>query len=218
MPSSKQTDPPAGNDRFDAEVYRVLNEKDPRALGGGPCEDKHLKVQIGAETEPSAVLFHGNQSARWMDCAKCGLRMGTYPLNDNGRKSVVVLDPVIVEEALTRIKDIGMWNDCNKKLVDGMIKIIQGERQVSAACTHKEVRASRLPLFKPANFRNQYAQSSTEQSKVKKEVEAEKSSGSTSKTVQVKITMVVCQLCNEEGHGAPDCYLLNAQFEHNEED
>jgi hypothetical protein len=218
MPSAKQTVHAAEEDKFDAEFYRLLNEKDPRALGGGPCEDKHLKVQVGAKTEQSAVLVHGNQSARWVDCAKCGLRMGTYSRSDNGRKSIVVLDPLIVEEALTRIKEMGMWDECSKKLVDGMIKIIQGERQVRDACTKKVVKEGPLPLFTATMPQLECSQSCSDQNKVKKEVEAEKSSASSCRTVKVEPSLIVCQLCYDEGHQAPDCYLLNAQFEHDEED
>jgi hypothetical protein len=218
MPSAKKIVHPAEDDRFDAAAYRGHNERDPRALSGGPCEDKHLVVQIGPRTDPGSELFSGNQSARWVDCAKCGLRMGTYPFKGNGGKTIVVVDPSIVEEALTRIKEMGMWNECSKKLVDGMIKIIEGERQVSAASTQNVVTTRPLPMFKTAASQMKQLPSCAEPDKMKKRVESAESVSSTTSKLKVKNTLIVCQICNDEGHGARDCPELIWQYEEEQED
>jgi hypothetical protein len=205
MSSAKQKVHPAEDDRFDAKAYRAHNEKDPRVLGAGPCEDKHLKVQFGPSMDPSSEFVHGNQFARWVDCAKCGLRMGTYPFKGTVGKFGVDVDPSMVEEALSRIRGMKWWSECSKMLVDGMIKIIEDERQGSAAGTQNVMKKKHPALSKAGRSPLQHVCACCEPYFVKKESEAEQSIDPPKKKVKVNPTMIVCQLCSEDGHGAKDC-------------
>ncbi len=46
MPTSKTWKHPADDERFDATAYKSHNDKDPRSLGAGPCENKHLVALV----------------------------------------------------------------------------------------------------------------------------------------------------------------------------
>ncbi len=212
MPTCKTWTHPADDERCDASVYKSHSEKDPRAIGAGPCEDKHLLALGGSKTHPCGMLFNGNQAARWVDCATCGLRMGTYPFRGHSGKFMVEVNPTIVAQALSRIMEMNKWNECNKKLVDGMIMIIEGERQVDDAATSTSVRSRPKPKVISAKSQVKPPTSGS----VPEEPRDELLAGSSIATMQEQevgdFILVTCQICNEEGHGARECPDLQAHL------
>jgi hypothetical protein len=213
MPTSKTWKHPADDERFDATAYKSHNDKDPRSLGAGPCENKHLVALVDSKTDPNDMLFNGNQAARWVDCATCGLRMGTYPFKGHSGKFMVEVHPTIVAEALSRIMVMEQWNACSKKLVDGMIKIIEGERQVDAVVTATSVRSSPKPKGMSAKSQVKPSKSGSVPEEPKGEALQAVMSLSTMKEKEVgDFILVTCQICNEEGHGARECPDLQAHL------
>jgi hypothetical protein len=212
MPTTKTWKHPADDERFDPTLYIGHSEQDPRACGAGPCGKQHLVALIDSKTDPKAMLFNGNQAARWVDCATCGLRMGTYPFKGYTGKFMVDVHPTIVAEALSRILETNKWNDCNKKLVDGMIKIIEGERQVDAAAKSTSVRSRPKPQHIPAKSQVTPPKSGAVLEGPREELQAVLSVASKKETEVGDFILVTCQICSGEGHGARECPELQAHL------
>ena len=212
MPLVKTWIHPADDERCDSTVYRNLNEKDPRAISAGPCADMHLLEHGGSKAHPGGMLFNGNQAAHWVDCATCGLRLGTYPFKGHSGKFIVEVHPTIVEQALDRIMKMNKWNECNKKLVDGMIMIITGERQVESAAASPSSTSTQKPKVITAKSQEQPPISVS----VLEGPGHEMLSGSIIDTMHAleveNFILVTCQICNEEGHGAKECPDLQAHL------
>jgi hypothetical protein len=212
MPISKTWKHPADDERFDPTVYIGHSETDPRACAAGPCGDQHLDDLIDSKADPTAVLFNGNQAARWVDCATCGLRMGTYPFKGYTGKFMVDVHPTIVTEALSRIMEMNKWNDCNKKLVDGMIKIIEGERQVDSAAKSTSVRSSPKSEEYPAKTQVKPPKSGPVPEEPREELQAVLSVSNMTETEVDDFILVTCQICSVVGHGARECPDLQAHL------
>ncbi len=71
--------------------------------------------------------------------------MEPFPFRGQCGQFMVDVHPTIVAEAHSRIMEMNKWNECNKKLVDGMIKIIVVEPRVDAAATSTSVQSSPKP-------------------------------------------------------------------------
>jgi hypothetical protein len=138
--------------------------------------------------------------------------MGTYPFRCHSGKFMVEVNPTIVAEALSRIMEMNQWNECNKKLVNGMIMIIEGERQVDDATTSTSVKSSPKPKVISAMLRVKPPTSGS----VPEEPRDELQPGSSVTTMQEQTVgdfiLDTSQICNEEGHGARECPDLQAHL------
>ena len=90
----------------------IMDNRDPRAMGHGPCGTEHFGKQTG------------NQWARWTDCAKCGLRIEYVPYKHSPSMSTRTENPKDVHDALEELAAALIWEDMDAKRMQAKIKEI----------------------------------------------------------------------------------------------
>ena len=134
---------PAQDKTIDVNLFHAQDGLDPRCCGG-PCQQRHLRPAKPHGEDLPALEFRewsGNRYARWVDCRRCGLRLGTWPkLGYTGEKRAQV-DPRWVlrafeEAAKDNIKDANMEGPLMKVYIEKaraeykiQSKIAQGPRR-----------------------------------------------------------------------------------------
>ena len=112
---------------MDQERFIAVDEADPRQLGEGPCAALH---QLGTPTTSPAhpsrqksptrladaprdipFVFGGNQHGRWVECGRCGLRLGYWPKRGALGRPAPAASPDLVRAALAAVRLQG-WGDC----------------------------------------------------------------------------------------------------------
>ena len=117
--SARQSQPARNRSR---RANNLLDPRDPRRNAAcWPCFGQHV-VQKGS-----------NQYGSWTKCTRCSVRL-SYQSKENGTSSSQSEDEVqVIAAALARLRRTSANDEISADRVNAMIKIIQGERALTAA-------------------------------------------------------------------------------------
>ena len=80
---------PEDDVQLNLELFKESDPRDPRIQGEGVCGDLHkamMDAKLLGLRDETQVHWGENPYARWMDCAVCAARLGTWPKKGNSGK------------------------------------------------------------------------------------------------------------------------------------
>jgi len=128
---ARQWKSPANDPDVKTELFFEQDARDPRSLGDGPCGAEHeqpLTPRASKNTYP--IEYGSNQSQRWASCARCGLRVGSWPKHGYTGKYNTLRNPAVVAQACLVLKARGTTP--SKKIMDALIAQIEAEEKLGA--------------------------------------------------------------------------------------
>ena len=128
---AKQWTSPANDTDVNTELFFAQDARDPRSLGDGPCQAEHeqpLTPRASKHTFP--IEYGANQWQRWASCARCGLRVGSWPKHGYTGKNNTLRNPTVVAQACLVLKARGTTP--SKKIMDALIAQIEAEEKLRA--------------------------------------------------------------------------------------
>jgi hypothetical protein len=120
--------PPCDDKEIDILRAVCGDPQDPRIAGLGPCDDAHQdKFNLDIkEKMPDILFWGGNGYSRWVDCLRCGVRLGFWPKAGWVGKFRRSVNPEVVKEALEELMSEGKWESASGTDVKAKISQIEG--------------------------------------------------------------------------------------------
>ena len=115
------------------------DDRDPRILGEGPCNQIHV----------SKAKYDQNQFGVWLSCRTCAVRLHYAPKKGAPQNTI---SPGPTPEVVRAVIGV-LWNtpadQVDSNLFRGMIKIEQGRRQVARAAAKSRAFPEKVPSAVP---------------------------------------------------------------------
>ena len=208
---------PIADTSIDKEFFKPQDPQDPRAQHQGPCGAEHTTASLEDLPRTGKTIFNANRYSRWADCNTCGLRLGFWPRQGHTGKFTKQVHPKVVEEAMRRVMEMGRWDTCTKKLVDGLIQTIEGEIKTTGASapttprqrTRQETRAtSSPPSCQSAAAAAAGRATARQTNKAGRAPTSPVPPAEEDENKEEDYVIVTCQICGAEGHAALECPLI----------
>ena len=131
--------------------------KDPRALGEGPCGDRH-KTPVTPRASGYPITgclgrWGQNQCGRWLECEVCALRLKYWPRQGYNGKYQEVVNPLWVTKAIAAVKEKGESTHMKMKGMIGLHRQLErlkaNERREELGKMHFPPRARPTPKAAP---------------------------------------------------------------------
>ena len=127
-PKRREWTHPRDDAKVRMDLFISQDQKDPRALGLGPCKEEHRKpLSPRASQADFPMEFGANQYQRWAHCQRCGLKVGSWPKDGYTGKHNAQVNPTVVERALALM--LARGESPSRKKMDALIKLVEAEEK-----------------------------------------------------------------------------------------
>ena len=127
--------------------------EDPRTLGHGPCgqshKSEHSEQQLREGVANGTFLQLGNQSACYIKCTRCALRVGYWHRHEATGEYRALWCPSTVTAALLSLKEAGLWESGNHKDMEDFLK----GAKLDATAARRRAKAAHSPIRVPPQRR-----------------------------------------------------------------
>ena len=128
MPRRGQWTAPADDKTIILAHATTHDPRDPRALGQGPCGDRHLEpLEANIRHKIDGLKWSANQYGRWAICGMCALRLVYYPREGHVGRYRVNESAATVTTALHLLAERNSRNNCNHKAMKTFLELATAE-------------------------------------------------------------------------------------------